>query len=302
MDHFWSALSKDVGRIPEVIKHVLEVTEYISAALAFVGNEEIAAIEKDIRELPEIMNKPANDPSLRKYFGRFAHSPERFRLMAGERAILKMIAGCIQRRGIQHYLRTAERREKEVAQAPAYASQDKQAHAQEVRRKIVDFCNDRCDGSAEQVEFCNRISNLNIEVSEAEDGSGGLVARIRCMFCTNDNDILCRPERVGSSNWKVSNFLAHIRNVHKNLNMPSSTGRAAAVGTGRFCKSPGNDLSAGESGGSNGYGAYEYWTGSSNDVSSSHENPFRQQRPAQTGGPSGEEFNFVVKEERYLPE
>lgn len=284
-DPFWCALSKDVGRIPETIKHILEVTEYINAALAFVGNEEIAAIEDDIRRLPEIMNKPASDPSMRKYFGRFTHNPDRFRLMAGEKAVLKMIAGCIQRKGITHYLKTAERREKEVV---VPANIDKQAN--EVRKKIVDFFTDRCDGSVGQVEFCNRISTLNIEVSEADDS--GMIARVRCIFCTNENDITCRPERSGGT-WKVSNFLAHIRNVHKTLNVPSSMGRG--VGTAGSSKSPPTELSAGESG-SNGYGSYEYWS-NSNDVSSSYE-----QKAVQPVGPTMEEFGFVVKEERYLPE
>lgn len=285
MDHFWSALSRDVGRVPETIKHILEVTEYINSGLAFIGNEEIAAIEEDIRRLPEIMNVPASDPSLKKYFGRYSHSPDRFRLMAGERAVLKMIASCIQRKGITHYLRAVERREKEVV---VPANIDKQGH--DVRKKIVDFFNDRCDGSVGQIEFCNRISELNIEVSEAEEG--GLVARVRCIFCPNENDITCRPERSGGS-WKVSNFLAHVRNVHKTLNVPGAMGRLSGIAGSS--KSPPNELSAGESG-SNGYGSFEYWT-NSNDVSSSHENSFKQ-KVAQSGEPIMDEFGFVVKEEK----
>lgn len=128
-----------MGRIPDTLKNILEVTEYINAGLGFIGNDEIAAIEDDVRLLPKIMSKPADDPTMVKYFGRFAHCPNEFRLMAGERAILKMISSCIQRKGIAHYMKTVERREKEVAVVQGSVDQV----ANEVRKKIVDFYTDR---------------------------------------------------------------------------------------------------------------------------------------------------------------
>ncbi|KXJ72631.1 hypothetical protein RP20_CCG017556 [Aedes albopictus] len=289
-DHFWHTLSKEVGRIPDTLKNILEVTEYINAGLGFIGNDEIAAIEDDVRLLPKIMDKPADDPSMRKYFGRFAHCPDRFRLMAGERAILKMISGCIQRKGIAHYMKTVERREKEVAVVQGSVDQV----ANEVRKKIVDFYTDRCDGSVEQIDFCNRVALIPIEITEADDG--GTVARIRCIFCTNENVISCRPERCGGS-WKVSNFLAHIRNVHKNINSPSSMARA--VGAAGTSKSPPVEVIVGESS-SNGVGAYDYWN-NSNDVSSSHENPYKRKLEQMAGGGESmmDEYGFSIKEERY---
>ncbi|XP_062552602.1 uncharacterized protein LOC134217800 [Armigeres subalbatus] len=288
MDHFWNTLSKEVGRIPDTLKNILEVTEYINAGLAFIGNEEIAAIEDDVRLLPKIMNKSADDPSMIKFFGRFAHCPDQFRLMAGERAILKLISSCIQRKGIAHYMKTVERREKEVA--VVLGSVDKVAN--EVRRKIVDFYTDRCDGSVEQIDFCTRVAMIPIEITEAEDG--GTIAKIGCIFCTNDNVISCRPERCGGS-WKVSNFLAHIRNVHKNINSPSSMQRT--VGAAGTSKSSPIEMVVGENS-SNGVGAYDYWT-HSNDVSSSHENSFKRKLEHSGGDGLMEDYGFSIKEERY---
>ncbi|XP_053688668.1 uncharacterized protein LOC128737918 [Sabethes cyaneus] len=284
MDHFWNCLSKDVGRIPDTIRHVLEVTEYINSALAYIGSEEITAIETDIRQLPEIMGKPARDPSMQKYFGRFINAPERFRFMAGERAILKLIAACIQRKGINYYLRFAEKRERDWQSQGSHES-----NAAEVKRKIIDFYNERCDGSVEQIDFCNRVAGVRVEVLDADDS--GLVARIRCVFCTERNDITCRPERVGG-NWKVSNYFSHVRNVHKALNAPTSLPRSS-VSRSQSSTSPPIEYS-GE--GSNlcnpGSYACESWA-NSNDVSSSHENA--QKRTMN----SLDDFEFVVKEEQF---
>ncbi|XP_058830744.1 uncharacterized protein LOC131689568 [Topomyia yanbarensis] len=286
MDHFWNCLSKDVGRISETIRHTLEVTEYINAALAFIGNEEIAAIEEDIRRLPEILNIPAGDLSLKKYHGRFLQNPERFRFMAGERAILKLIASCVQRKGINHYLRYAEKREKEVIVPGSL-----ETSAAEVRRKVIDFYNERCDGTADQIDFCNRITAIRVDVSETDDGS--LTARIGCLFCPGDNVITCRPERTGGS-WKVSNFLAHIRNVHKGLNAPTSAPRTAtgfhqpSTSPPVECGGEGSNLSS-----ASGF-QYDSWA-SSSDVTSSHENTLKRKY----SGNSMEEFGFVVKEERF---
>lgn len=41
----------------------------------------------------------------------------------------------------------------------------------------------------------------------------GLTAKIQCPVCPTECFISCRPERSGT--WKISNFVAHIRNVHK---------------------------------------------------------------------------------------
>ncbi|XP_055528238.1 uncharacterized protein LOC129720692 [Wyeomyia smithii] len=285
MDSFWNCLSKDVGRVPDTIRHVLEVTEYINAALAYIGNDEISAIEQDIRQLPEIMGKSARDSSMQKYFGRFVNAPERFRFMAGERAILKLIASCIQRKGINHYLRFAEKREKDWMTQGTHES-----NAQEVRRKIIDFYNERCDGSAEQIDFCNRVADIRVEILDADDG--GLVARVRCVFCSGENDISCRPERVGG-NWKVSNYLSHVRNVHKAINAPASIPRLSGNRNQSNTSPPIECTGEGSNLCNTNSFPCEPWT-NSNDVSSSNHENMRKRSLN-----SFDDFEFVVKEEQF---
>ena len=145
LQEFWEAVEKEVGRIPLTVKCTLEYTGYINAALGDLGDTEIAEIEQDIRKIPP----STSNISLLKCFEKFDNKPQDFRFLAGERAILKLLAATVKKRGINRFFKK-EKATLGPAERPTPAKtisslsekvhmDDEAAHASLIRARVVKY-------------------------------------------------------------------------------------------------------------------------------------------------------------------
>lgn len=75
----------------------------MNAALGEINDEEIKAIENDMQRISQTqLNSNAN---LKSCFEKFDHNPEDFRFLAGDKAILRMLASTVKKRGFNHYMK-----------------------------------------------------------------------------------------------------------------------------------------------------------------------------------------------------
>nr|XP_029710663.1 uncharacterized protein LOC115256390 isoform X3 [Aedes albopictus] len=181
-DEFWASLGRDTGRIPEVIRFALEYTEFVNGALGDLEDADVNEIEEDIRRVP-ISSVPT---------------------VLRERKLLKLIAKCIKTRGFNHYM-------KQKRPKPSKIDQDRQMtpEPEELYNKIMRYYKNRLVGSPEQTSVLNTLSTMKIEVCDQER-----VAKIVCPFNhPAPHTIRCHQDK--SQGMKFSNFVAHLKTVHK---------------------------------------------------------------------------------------
>lgn len=99
-DGFWAAISKDVGYVPMYIRDILEYVGFVNGALANISDTDMLAIEKDIKQATTKTMSVAMQENIQKF-----DSPSEFRFLSGDRAIIKLIAEAVKKRGFSHYFR-----------------------------------------------------------------------------------------------------------------------------------------------------------------------------------------------------
>lgn len=199
MEKFWSAISKDVGPIPDGIKAILEYAGFINGALGELNDKEMAAIENDIRRIPF----EAADETIEICYRKFQNNPENFRFVSGERALLLMLAAAVKKKGINHYLKP----QKTVSTPadPSSITNEKDI----LKRKIIEYFEKKCDEYNGLEEHIRALQSLDIEIHSTDRG---VHANIKCVYCFPEKYVLCRAERVGR--WKITNFISHLSNAH----------------------------------------------------------------------------------------
>lgn len=131
MDHFWKEIGKEVGLVPKNIRIVLERTNYIHGGLAFLDDDAIDGIQRDVQQLPKTTGQ--NEVEWKKILNYYGDLNE-FRFSTGERSSLKMIAATIRKNGITKFSRSLLRSEPEQQQQATLTESVKT-----VRTKIMDF-------------------------------------------------------------------------------------------------------------------------------------------------------------------
>lgn len=93
-------MSKDVGIVPKSIRDILEYVGFVNGALANISDAEITAIEQDVKKASAKKLSLAIQENLKKF-----DSPSEFHFLSGDRAIIKLIAGAVKKRGINYYFK-----------------------------------------------------------------------------------------------------------------------------------------------------------------------------------------------------
>lgn len=119
------------------MKCALEYTGYLNAALGKLDDIEIANIEKDVQR---VSIKTSNVDML-KCFEKFENNPADFRFLAGERAIMKMLAATVKKRGINYYFRKDKQTSSGAASrtSPGTSQLQTQPSPDSIREKVVKF-------------------------------------------------------------------------------------------------------------------------------------------------------------------
>lgn len=92
-----------MGQIPPVVRHSIEYAGYVNAALGEINEAEIKAIEEDMQRIPK--SQSDSNAKLRNCFEKFENEPKDFRFLSGDKAIIRMLAATIQKRGFNHYMK-----------------------------------------------------------------------------------------------------------------------------------------------------------------------------------------------------
>ncbi|XP_058820199.1 uncharacterized protein LOC131682604 isoform X2 [Topomyia yanbarensis] len=209
MESFWEKIEKLLlCSIPDHIKNALELSGFISPAIENLSDAQIDDIETDVRLLSETMNLPATHQHLEKYWGRYSSNQSKFRFMAGERALIKKIANCVQQKGWSHFGKQKHKR-------PTNVRRGCQKDAMAIITRIVDYYECRNDGSSEITQLCSKLESIDVSFEETEET---LKAKVRCPVCRHL--ITCSADYKGT--WTISNFTSHLRNMHKIIGLKTS--------------------------------------------------------------------------------
>ncbi|XP_058447672.1 uncharacterized protein LOC131428049 [Malaya genurostris] len=176
MDNFWNYIQKDVGPIPETVRVCLEYSEYITAALGNIDDNEIREIENDMRLFPKIRRNPAD-----------------FSFMVGEKAIIKLVSNAVKKKGIDFYIKRSQRNHSLIGKTQTIGDENS------VREEIIAFYQKRFDGSTAQELFLNSLTSIDIRISIDDDG---VLGEIQCHLC-DKKKIYCLPSR---ENWSMESF------------------------------------------------------------------------------------------------
>ncbi|XP_021698272.1 uncharacterized protein LOC110676078 [Aedes aegypti] len=98
--HFWTLVEREVGYVPKNIKFILNWTNYVNGALAELDDDQISLIEADMRKCLCGVSE-----ELDECFHKFAYDPQKFHFLAGERAIMKLIAKTLKEKGMKHFFK-----------------------------------------------------------------------------------------------------------------------------------------------------------------------------------------------------
>lgn len=129
-----------MGRIPHSVKSTLEYTGYLNAALGDIGDDEITNIEQDVKNI----STTTAPKELLKCFEKFGNQLKDFRFLAGERAILKLLAATVKRRGINHFFRKERKAANSIATIPGLPTAKVQMeqdmdHASLIRQRVIKY-------------------------------------------------------------------------------------------------------------------------------------------------------------------
>lgn len=107
-EYFWSKLQKLYGDIQPHLKIILKKQNLISKSLARLNRETIARIAGDVRNRAARLAKAGlqDDPLA---YGDFAADPQNFEFYEGEILCLLDIAGIVDSKGIDYFIRLAKK-------------------------------------------------------------------------------------------------------------------------------------------------------------------------------------------------
>ncbi|XP_058450174.1 uncharacterized protein LOC131429808 isoform X2 [Malaya genurostris] len=255
MDQFWHEMVKVTGPVSATVRAALEQTKFIHVGLKFLDDQVIDTVEADIRRLPAMLRKSEDEVAqMLAYPGDI----NEFRFMVGERSVMKLIAENVRQFGFNcFYKMSLSGTQRSVEQQTYIACMDNaqqttsdsvkpkkqrsystskrssssipwvrisansvddnrilNVEEEEVKSKIRTYFEKKCDESEEQVLFCQQLVDIRVEV---EQDSCGDMARITCPFC---DQVTAQIRRDKSGSWKISNFSAHIKYHHNDLNYP----------------------------------------------------------------------------------
>ncbi|XP_053696548.1 uncharacterized protein LOC128743884 [Sabethes cyaneus] len=216
-ERFWMLVQRDVGLIPEHIINILDFTGYsANCALESVNDDSLKIIEREAKEIPQILRIPASDEEqMKKYFGKFYRSPQNFHILSGEAQQIKVIGVYLRQKGIASYMkldelnRAREKRRKECA--PEINSLDQAARS--LAERVHTFYFNRCDGTTKNVEFCNMLSTVQVSAEYVEDGN--MVAYVTCPFCQVEKKLRVSQDRTG--HWVLANIVSHMNRHLTNI-------------------------------------------------------------------------------------
>ncbi|XP_058814944.1 uncharacterized protein LOC131678697 [Topomyia yanbarensis] len=227
-DRFWMQIQRDVGLIPEHIINILDFCGYsANCALEAIDNEKLKIVEQEAKEIPQILRIPSNDEQqMKKYFGKFYRNPQNFHILSGEAQQIIMIGVHLRQKGISSYLkideltRPRERRRKEGV--PETGSLEQSART--LAERIHSFYFNRCDGSPQNIEFCNTVGAVQVTSEIGDDGN--IVGYVTCPFCQTDKKLRVSQDRTG--HWVLANIVAHMNRhltsiSNSNPNLPEDS-------------------------------------------------------------------------------
>ncbi|XP_038106807.1 uncharacterized protein LOC6048411 [Culex quinquefasciatus] len=221
-ERFWMLIQRDVGLIPEHIINILDFCGYsANCALEAINDEKLKIIEREAKEIPQIMRISASDEDqMRKYFGKFYRNPQNFHILSGEAQQIKMVGVCLRQKGIGSYLkldeltRVRDRRRKDYDGGGSFEQQ-----ARSLAERIHTFYFNRCDGSPPNIDFCNMLSAIQVTTEMGDDGN--LIAHVQCPLCQSEKRLRVSQDRTG--HWVLANIVSHMNRHLAAMCNPSST-------------------------------------------------------------------------------
>ncbi|XP_058822332.1 uncharacterized protein LOC131683937 [Topomyia yanbarensis] len=225
MDNFWHEMMKVTGPVSATVRAALDRTKFVHGGLQYLDDPTIDAVEADIRRFPAMLQKSEDEVArMLAYPGDI----KEFRFLTGERCVMKLIASKVQQYGFNCFYNPARTGvQKPVEQQPVVSQLEQTVIVEEVRNKIRDYYDRKCDGSKEHVDFCLKLANVGVEIQQDSNGD---MARIICPFC---DQLTAMMRRDKSGAWKISNFSAHIKFKHNLLNYPGKETGAADLDNSR---------------------------------------------------------------------
>ncbi|XP_058450828.1 uncharacterized protein LOC131430127 isoform X1 [Malaya genurostris] len=214
-ERFWMQIQRDVGLIPEHIINILDFCGYsANCSLEAIDVDKIKIIEREAKEIPQVLRIPGSDEQqMQKYFGKFYRNPSNFQILSGEAQQIIMIGLYLRQKGIGSYIKidelSRERRRKDCASEISSLEQA----ARTLGERIHTFYYNRCDGSPQNIEFCNTISSLQVTTEFGEDGN--MVGHVTCPFCQMAKKLRVSQDRSG--HWVLANIVAHMKRHLANI-------------------------------------------------------------------------------------
>ncbi|XP_055541877.1 uncharacterized protein LOC129727760 [Wyeomyia smithii] len=209
-DRFWMLLQRDVGLIPEHIINILDFTGYsANCALEAISDDSLKTIESEAREIPQILRIPTSDEEqMKKYFGKFYRNPQNFHILSGEAQQIKMIGACLQQKGIASYMKLEEiNRARDKRRKESLPEGNSPEHAaRSLAERVHTFYFNRCDGTVKNIDFCNKLSTIQVTAEYIEDGN--MVAFVTCPFCQVEKKLRVSQDRTG--HWVLANIVSHM--------------------------------------------------------------------------------------------
>lgn len=185
--------------VPEHIKRALDRTGYINPALEDLTVEGINAIEADIRELPP------EDPDVRIFLGINNRSISSFKLMSGERALLMKMSKAVKTKGWPFFTKKRNQR--------SGTNDRKNVDEVALRTRIIDYYQQRNDQSEEHANILQTLPSVSIRFDDEVHNR----FYVSCALCSKM--VTCNTEKSGE--WKISNYVAHIKKHRTNSLNPA---------------------------------------------------------------------------------
>lgn len=193
-----------------------------NCALEAINDEKLKIIEREAKEIPQILRIPSSDEEqMRKYFGKFYRNSQNFHILSGEAQQIKMIGVCLRQKGIGSYLkldeltRIRDRRRKDYS---IDGSSSLEQQARSLAERVHTFYFNRCDGSPQNVDFCNMLSAVQVTTEIGEDGN--LVAHVTCPFCQTEKKLRVSQDRTG--HWILANIVSHMNRHLASMGYPAN--------------------------------------------------------------------------------